>query len=120
MQGEKIFHAKAFFFFTAGLNPTELRRIRSDPGAARAFVEYHVARGLLAPESVYDGMAVESLTSGKRLRVQCVQNDLAVEGRALNLLTPVGYNGVVYAVDGALRPSAVSVEDLVRNNESFR
>lgn len=102
------------------MNPAEFYRIRSSPGAARSFVDRHVAKETVTPENIYDGRVVEGFARGKQLRLQCVQNDFAVEGRKLTLQAPVGYNGVVHVVEKVLDSSATSVEDLIRRNESFR
>lgn len=102
------------------MNPTELYHIRSDPNAARAFVDFHVAKEIITLENIYDGKIVECLGHGKKLRFQCVQNDFGVEGRQLHFQNPLGYNGAVHVVDRVLYPPTVSVEDLIRRNDSFR
>jgi len=103
------------------MNPVELYQIRSDPSVARTFVEYHVGKEIMTPENMYDGKVVESLARGKQLRLQCVQNDFAVEGRPLNFQTPVGYNGVVQIVEKVLfPPPTMSIEDFIRKNDSYR
>lgn len=102
------------------MNPMELYHIRSDPNAARAFVDFHVGKETITAENIYDGKVVESLARGKQLRLQCVQNDCGVEGRQLNFQTPLGYNGAVYIVDKVLYPPMISIEDLIRKNSSFR
>lgn len=102
------------------MNSMELYRIRSDLNVARAFVNFHVGKETITVENIYDGKVVESLTHGKQLRLQCVQNDCGVEGRQLNFQTPPGYNGAVYTVDKVLYPPMISVEDLIRKNSSFR
>lgn len=103
------------------MNPTELYRVRTDPSAAAAFVDFHVGRETVNAENVYDGKTVDSLVPGKRLRFQCVLNDCGVEGRRLDFQTPPGHDGgAIHVVDRALFPPTISVEDLVRKNESFR
>lgn len=98
----------------------EMYRIRSDPSAARAFVDFHVGRQIVMAENIYDGKTVETFASGKILRLQCVQNEFGVEGRRIHFQTVRGYNGAVHAVDHVLYPPTISVEDLIRKNESFR
>jgi uncharacterized surface protein with fasciclin (FAS1) repeats len=83
-------------------------------------VNFHVGKELITAENIYDGKVVESLIRGKRLHLQCVQNEFGVEGRRLDFQTPVGYNGVVHVVDEVLYPPVVCVEDLVKGNNSFR
>lgn len=112
-----LFHER---FCPPGMNAAELYRIRTDAGTARAFVNQHVGRGTTAADGMYDGQMLDSLAGGRPLRIQCVQADCAVEGRALNSYVPVGYNGAVHAVDNVLCPTAVSVDDLIRRNDSFR
>lgn len=102
------------------MNPMELYHVRSEPGAARAFIEFHVGKEIVNSENIYDGKAVESLAHGKQLRLQCVQNEFGVEGRLLNFQTPIGYNGAVHVVDKVLYPPMISVEDLIRKNDTFR
>lgn len=102
------------------MNPMELYHIRSDPIAARAFIEFHVGKEPITAENIYDGKVIESLTHGKQLRLQCVQHDCAVEGRQLSFQTPPGYNGAIHIVDKVLYPPTISVEDLIRKNSSFR
>lgn len=98
----------------------ELYNIQSDPSVARSFVDFHVGKELITPENIYDGKVVESLTRGKQLRFQCVQNEFGVEGRQLDFQTPVGYNGAVHVVNEILYPPTVCVEDLIKGNNSFR
>lgn len=103
------------------MNPMELYRVQSDSDAARAFVDFHATREIVTAENIYDGKVVESLARGKQLRLQCIQNEFGVEGRHLDLQAPpVGYNGVVHQVDEVLYPPTISVEDLIRKNDSFR
>lgn len=104
------------------MGPMELYRIRSDQGAARAFVDFHTTAEIVTAENMYDGKTVESLARGKQLRLQCAQNKFGVEGRRFELQqTPVGHNGVVvHSVNRVLYPPTISVEDLVRKNDSFR
>lgn len=102
------------------MDPVELYRVRSDPSAARAFVDFHVAKEIVMADTIYDGKVVESLVHGKPIRLQCVQNDFGVEGRPLNFQIPVGYNGAVHVLDRVLYPPTMSVEDLIRKNDSFR
>ncbi|XP_050441387.1 periostin [Adelges cooleyi] len=102
------------------LDPIVLRRVQTDPDAARKFVEHHVAKEIITPVSgVYDNKMVESLARGQKLRLQCIQNVFGIEGHRLNLQPVVGFNGAVHTVDKALLPLTVSVEDLVANNNSF-
>lgn len=112
-----LFHER---FCPPGMNAGELYRIRTDAGAARAFVNQHVGRGTTAADGMYDGQMLDSLAGGKPLRIQCVQTDCAVEGRALNSYVPVGYNGAVHVIDNVLCPASMSVDDLIRRNDSFR
>lgn len=102
------------------MNPMELYHVRSDPSAARAFVEFHVGREIVTFENIYDGKAVESLAHGKQLRFQCIQNEFGVEGQRLNSQTQISYNGVVHVVDKVLYPPIISVEDLIKKNDTFR
>lgn len=102
------------------MNPGELYHVRSNPSAARAFVDFHVAKETLTPELIYDGKTVESLARGKQLRFQCVQNEFGVEGRRIDFQTPVGYNGAVHVVNKVLYPPTISVEALIKKNDSFR
>lgn len=103
-----------------GMNPGELYHIRTNPSAARVFVDFHVAKEIITPEHIYDGKIVESLARGKQLRLQCVQNEFGVEGRRIDFQTPVGYNGAVHVVNRVLYPPAISVESLIGKNDSFR
>lgn len=100
------------------MDAAELYRVRSDPTAAAAFVRFHVAREPINAENVYDGKVVDSLAAGQRLRVQCVLHDCGVEGRRIGFQP--GRGTAVHVVDGVLLPPAMSVQDLVRNNDSFR
>lgn len=102
------------------MNPGELHHIRSNPSAARTFVDFHVAKETLIPEQIYDGKVVESLAHGKKLRLQCVQNEFGVEGRRIDFQTPVAYNGAVHVVNKVLYPPTISVDALIRKNDSFR
>ncbi|VVC37673.1 FAS1 domain [Cinara cedri] len=98
----------------------ERHRIQSDLGTARAFVNFHATREIVTAENIYDGKTVESLAHGKQLRLQCVQNEYGVEGRQVDLLTsPVAYNGAVYEIDSVLYPPTISIEDIIRKNDSF-
>lgn len=107
-------------FCPIGMNAAELYRIRTDAGTAKAFVNQHVGRGTTAADGMYDGQMLDSLAGGRPLRIQCVQTDCAVEGRALSSYMPVGYNGAVHAIDNVLCPAAMSIDDLIRRNDSFR
>lgn len=101
------------------MNPMEMYHIRSDPSAARAFVDFHIGKQIMTIENIYDGKTVESFASGKQLRLQCVQNEFGVEGRRIHFQTVRGYNGAVHVVDHVLYPPTISVEDLIRKNDSF-
>lgn len=101
------------------MNPMEMYHIRSDPSAARAFVDFHVGRQIMTAENIYDGKTVETFAPGKQLRLQCVQNEFGVEGRRIHFQTVRGYNGAVHVVDHVLYPPTISVEDLIRKNDSF-
>lgn len=114
-----------FFFFLSytnivGMNSMELHHIRSDSSVARSFVDFHVGKELITSENIYDGKVVESLTRGKQLRLQCVQNEFGVEGRQIDFQTPPGYNGAVHVVNEVLYPPTVCIEDLIKRNNSFR
>lgn len=98
----------------------EMYHIRSDPSAARAFVDFHVGKQLLTAENIYDGKTVETFAPGRQLRLQCVQNEFGVEGRQIHFQTVRGYNGAVHVVDHVLYPPTISVDDLIRKNDSFR
>lgn len=104
------------------MNSAELYHVRSDPSAAAAFVDFHVGRETIDAESIYDGKVVESLATGKRLRLQCVLNDCAIEGQRIGFQTPAGHHdgAAVHVVDKPLFPPTISVEDFIRKNESFR
>lgn len=102
------------------MDPVELYRIRSDSNAARAFVDFHVAKEIVTADTIYDGKVVESLVHGKPIRLQCIQNDFGVEGRLINFQTPIGYNGAVHILNRVLHPPTVSVKDLIGGNNSFR
>ncbi|XP_025198610.1 transforming growth factor-beta-induced protein ig-h3 [Melanaphis sacchari] len=101
------------------MNPMEMYHIRSDPNAARTFIDFHVGRQIMTMENIYDGKTVESFAPGKQLRLQCVQNEFGVEGHRIHFQSVRGYNGAVHVVDHVLYPPTISVEDLIKKNDSF-